>query len=44
VGLPVGHRPAGALCTDVDATSPTDAWAVGFFGPTPLQALAFHFK
>jgi hypothetical protein len=30
--------------TGVAAISPTEAWAVGFFGPTPLQALACHLK
>ena len=28
----------------VATISSTEAWAVGFFGPTPLHALAFHFK
>jgi hypothetical protein len=28
----------------VATISPTEAWAVGFFGPTPTQTLAFHLK
>jgi hypothetical protein len=30
--------------TGVAAISSTEAWAVGSFGPTPDQTLAFHFK
>jgi hypothetical protein len=30
--------------TGVAAISSTEAWAVGIFGPTPDQTLAFHFK
>jgi hypothetical protein len=30
--------------TSVAAISPTEAWAVGSFGPTPDQTLAFHLK
>jgi len=26
------------------AVSSTEAWAVGIFGPTPDQTLAFHLK
>ena len=30
--------------TGVAAVSSTEAWAVGIFGPTPDQTLAFHLK
>ena len=30
--------------TGVAAISSTEAWAVGIFGPTPDQTLAFHLK
>jgi hypothetical protein len=38
-----GGQPIRAWAVRTTISS-TGAWAVGFFGPTPDQALAFHFK
>ncbi len=35
---------SGNFLLGVATISSTEAWAVGFFGPAPEQALAFHFK
>ena len=34
----------GDSLSGVSSISSTEAWAVGFSGPTPTKTLAFHFK
>jgi hypothetical protein len=42
--IQLGGTNTGDFLNGVSAISATEAWAVGFFGPTPTQTLAFHFK
>lgn len=42
--LQMGGTGTSNILTGVSSISSSEAWAVGFFGPTPTQTLAFHFK
>lgn len=42
--IQLGGPDSGDFLNGVSAISASEAWAVGFFGPTPTQTLAFHFK